>query len=76
MDLYVSEVGFDYLADAAEQHWFKNLGTNFSLPATTVDALDKVACRLLVIDPQFRLLLNGDAGFTGSRVTGTLPDCH
>jgi len=75
VDLYVAEVAFDFIADDRERQWFKNLATSFSLPAGTVDKLEDVGCSLYASDPQLRKLLAGDAGFTGQKLTGKVPEC-
>lgn len=75
VDLYVAEVGFDFIDDANRRHYFKNIGTNFYLKPHVIDELQEVGCNLLTHDPQLRNLLDGDPGFTGQRVTGIVPGC-
>lgn len=74
VDLYVVEVAFDFVADAADRARYKNIGTTFSLPAETVGALKRVGCTLLRDDPELERLLAG-RGRTRERVSGTAPAC-
>jgi NTE family protein len=57
VDLYVVQVAFDFIDDAEERHFFKNLPTNFNLPPDEVDKLEDVGRRLLREDPQFQRLI-------------------
>jgi len=75
VDLYVVEVAFDFIVDAGEREWYKNLGTTFTLPADTVDSLKRMGCMLLKNDPALGDLLSG-RGRTREQVSGTAPDCN
>ena len=68
------EIAFDFIHDPARRKWFKNIGTNFSLPAGTVDALQDVACTLYRESPELKSLLNGE-GRSPVPLRGSLPDC-
>jgi len=74
VDLYMVEVAFDFIQDAQKREWFKNIGTNFSLPAETIDKLKEVGCVLYRDDPQLKELLEGD-GRSGQQVRGHGPEC-
>ena len=74
VDLYVVEVAFDYIADAEERRWFKNISTSFSLPEETVDALKRIGCNLYRDDPALTDFLAGQ-GRTRHKVNGTKPEC-
>lgn len=62
LEFFPIEVAFDYIADAEERAWFKNLPTTFELPRETVDRLRAIARRLLGEDPHFRNLLRALRG--------------
>jgi NTE family protein len=65
VELYPVQVAFEYIANAEERDWFKNLPTSLELPRETVDRLRSVGRRLLKEDPGFQALmkaLNGKAG--------------
>lgn len=57
VELYPVQVAFEYIADAGERTWFKNLPTSFELPRETIDRLRAVGRRLLAEDPGFRRLM-------------------
>ena len=57
VDLYLSHIAFDFIADRKERLKFKNLPTNYSLPAATVDSLIKTGQELLRGDKEFRRLV-------------------
>jgi len=57
VDMYLSQVAFDFIADPKTRHEFKNLPTTFALPTETVDALKQMGRELLQNDPQFKRLL-------------------
>jgi predicted acylesterase/phospholipase RssA len=57
VDVYVAEVAFDLIPDTRQRHYFRNLPTNFNLPADTVDALKAIGHQLLRTDPEFQQLL-------------------
>lgn len=59
---YPVQVAFEYLGDAAERAWFRNLPTSFELPRQSIDRLRAVGRRLLAEDPQFRRLLQDLGG--------------
>lgn len=75
VDFYLVEVAFEYIQDPARRHIFENIPTNFGLPSKTVDMLIDVGCELVIKDPKFDLLLSGDSGLTGLKVSGLLPKC-
>jgi NTE family protein len=56
VDIYLSQVAFDFIDDAKTRYEFKNLPTTFSLPAKTVDALKQKGKELLQNDPEFKRL--------------------
>ncbi|HWQ94085.1 MAG TPA: patatin-like phospholipase family protein [Gammaproteobacteria bacterium] len=57
VELYPVQVAFDYIGDAEDRTWFKNLPTSFELPRETVDRLRTVARKLLNEDPNFKKLM-------------------
>lgn len=57
VDVYVAQVAFDFIPDARQRHYFKNLPTNFNLDVKTVDALKAVGHQLLRDDPEFKKLV-------------------
>ena len=57
IDMYPVQVAFEYIADAGERDWFKNLPTTLELPPDTVDRLCGVGRRLLKEDPNFQKML-------------------
>lgn len=61
IDSYVSAVSFDAIPDPEQRYWFKNLPTNFNLPATTVDKLIFIGKDLLKNNKEFKQL-NKDIG--------------
>jgi hypothetical protein len=56
VNIYLSQVAFDFIDDAKTRYEFKNLPTTFSLPAKTVDALKQKGKELLQNDPEFKRL--------------------
>jgi len=56
IDRYVSAVSFDAISNPEERYWFKNLPTNFNLPATTVDKLMFIGKDLLKKSKAFKKL--------------------
>jgi NTE family protein len=74
VDLYVIQVAFEFIQDESERNRFKNIATTFSLPKSTVDALEKVGCTLFRDDPDLTRLLSG-TGRTQDEVRGTPPRC-
>jgi len=75
VDLYISEVSFDYIADPERRRYFQNIPTNFNLSPEVNAELFEVACNLLTNDPELQLLLSGDRGFSDTAVTGELSEC-
>jgi len=59
VDVYLSQVAFDFIENPETRFWFKNLSTNFSLPSKTVDSLKKMGQELLLSDEQFKRLISG-----------------
>ncbi len=57
IELFPIEVAFEYIDDAAERAWFKNLPTTLQLPRETVDKLRSAGRRILGEDPNFRKLM-------------------
>jgi len=57
VDLYPVQVAFEYIDNAEERAWFKNLPTSFELPPKTIDRLRAIGRQLLSEDPQFIKLL-------------------
>ncbi|MFW2374229.1 MAG: patatin-like phospholipase family protein [Gammaproteobacteria bacterium] len=57
IDSYVSAISFDAISDPEQRYWFKNLPTNFNLPATTVDKLTFVGRDLLKNSKAYKMLL-------------------
>ena len=60
VDLYMVEVAFEFIRNPAQRKRFKNIGTNFHLPAQTVEDLQNIGCTLLRQDPELQELLAGD----------------
>ncbi len=61
-EFYQIEVAFEYLDDANERNWFKNLPTSLELPAETVDKLRAIGRRILSEDQRFNELLKALGG--------------
>ncbi|MFZ5510198.1 MAG: patatin-like phospholipase family protein [Pseudomonadota bacterium] len=57
IDSYVIEISFDALHDEAERQFFTAIPTSFALPADTVDALRRLAARLLEDSADYQRLL-------------------
>ena len=57
IELFPIEVAFEYIDDAEERAWFKNLPTTLELPRESVDKLRAVGRRILEEDPNFRKLV-------------------
>jgi NTE family protein len=57
IELFPIEVAFEYIDDAEERAWFKNLPTTLQLPRESVDKLRAVGRRILEEDPNFRKLV-------------------
>ena len=57
VDLYLTHVSFDYIADPKKRFNFKNLPTRFFLPPETVDSLKNIGQELLRNDKEFKRLL-------------------
>jgi NTE family protein len=57
VDLYAAQVAFQYIAEAEERTWAKELDTSLQLPRETVDRLRKLGRKLLAEDPRFKALL-------------------
>lgn len=57
IELFPVEVAFEYIEEAKERNWFKNLPTTFELPRATVDKLRAIGRRILSEDPQFKKLM-------------------
>ena len=76
VDLYLSEIDFNYIEDPKKRREFQNIPTKFRLPSNTVDDLINIGCQLLIDDPDYKKLLSGDAGFTGTVVNGLAPNCN
>ncbi|MCK9540238.1 patatin-like phospholipase family protein [Dokdonella sp.] len=63
---YLAEVTFEALSDPIERQRFEDIPTSFALPAEDVDALRKVAGRLLRASPGYRRLLHDLAAQRGA----------
>ena len=61
VDLYIIDVSFAALKDAAERNYLNNLPTSFVLPAEAVDRLRAAAGKIFRDSPDFKRLLK-DAG--------------
>jgi NTE family protein len=57
IEFFPVEVAFEYIEDAKERSWFKNVPTALELPRETVDKLRTVGRRILSEDPAFNKLL-------------------
>lgn len=57
VELYPVQVAFDFINDATERDWFKNLPTTLELPPATVNRLCEIGRRLLSEDPKFNELI-------------------
>jgi NTE family protein len=68
IDFFPIEVAFEYIDDAAERSWFKNLPTTLELPREVVDQLRAAGRRIIGEDPNFRKLLQS---LRGCLATGT-----
>lgn len=55
--LFPVRVSFDYISDAEERAWFKNIPTSFELPRKTTDRLRAIGRKLLSEDPFFKKLM-------------------
>ena len=64
VEFYPIEVAFEYIDDASERAWFRNLPTTFELPRETVDRLRAVGRRILDEDAQYGRLLQDLGGGT------------
>jgi NTE family protein len=58
VQLHLVELGFDFLEDPEERHFFNHLPTSFNLPDETVDRLRDVGRRLLRESEDFQRLLD------------------
>ena len=74
VDLYVIEIAFDFVSDDKDRHWFKNIGTSFSLPEKTINVLKRVGCTLFRDDPALKALLSED-GRSQEKLQGSAPVC-
>jgi NTE family protein len=59
---YVVEVSFEQLTDESERQSFAGIPTAFDLPDAEIDRLHRVAQRILLESPDFRLLLHDLGG--------------
>ena len=57
VELYPAQVAFEYIESDSERDWFKNLPTNFQLPADTIDKLRDIGRKLLSQDDEFQRFL-------------------
>lgn len=57
IDTYVIEISFEALRDDAERQFYTTIPTSLNLPAETVDALRRLAARLMVDSPDYQRLL-------------------
>jgi len=57
VELYPAQVAFEYIESDAERDWFKNLPTNFQLPADTINKLRYIGRKLLSQDEEFKKFL-------------------
>jgi len=62
-EIYVIDVSFSELADAAERDYLNTLPTSFVLPPEAVDRLRAAARRIVMASPEFQRLLK-DVGVT------------
>lgn len=58
IDSFVSVVSFNAIANPEQRYWFKNLPTNFSLPAETVDKLTAMGATLLSENGDYKKLVD------------------
>ncbi len=57
IEFFPVEVAFEYIEEAKERNWFKNLPTTLELPPEAVDKLRTIGRRILNEDPQFKKLM-------------------
>jgi NTE family protein len=57
IEFYLVEVSFDWLQDASERSYYKDLPTSFKLSSEQVDKLREAAHKLLVESPEYQRLL-------------------
>lgn len=62
VELYPSEVAFEYIESDTERDWFKNLPTNFQLPRKTINKLRDIGRKLLSQDSGFQKFLSSVNG--------------
>ena len=53
VDLYPTEVAFEYIVSDADRDFFRNLPTTFELPPETIDRLRAIGRQLLLEDSEF-----------------------
>jgi len=70
VELYPVQVAFEFIGNAEERAWFKNLPTSFELPRETIDRLRAIGRKLLSEDPEFRELLKALHGCLPTREQG------
>ena len=70
VELYPVQVAFEFIGNAEERAWFKNLPTSFELPRETIDRLRAIGRKLLSEDPEFRELLKALRGCLPTREQG------
>ena len=73
VDLYVIDVSFAALQDAAEREYLNNLPTSFALPPEAVDRLRAAAAKIIHDSPDLKRLLN-DVG--AKIVQSPVPEAH
>lgn len=77
IDLYVIDVSFAALADAAERDYLNQLPTSFALPPEAIDRLRAAAVKLVRESPDFqRLLKDAGARIVERRATDVPPAAH
>lgn len=57
VELFPVQVAFEYIGEAEERAWFKNLPTTLELPRETIDRLRSIGRKLLSEDPNFKRLM-------------------
>ena len=62
IEFFPVEVAFEYIEEATERNWFKNLPTSLELPRETVDKLRAIGRKILSEDPEFKKLMKALPG--------------
>jgi NTE family protein len=75
VDLYVIDVSFPALNDAAEREYLNDLPTSFVLPPEAIDRLRAAAAKIIRDSPDFKRLLK-DAGARIVERPGAGPEAH